>query len=257
MKPKTVKMPIIYIWIYLAILTCVVGYGFYCNLDFNPNNAAGVIVAILGILITVVVCWQIYNAYEMSGYVRKMEALKGEILEGVTKVDKKSEGVKCLAEGLFLYSKFAEIQGIGFDSRYLIFCHIILNLLKADAPHDYAPLKDTIGACKSYLDEFESYKKAGLDVFSECYDILTHLNEQIGKAVSQKGVEFDEIKKDLDYIKKKCDKICEEIIRKDEGKIMMRKKISDPMRWASSLQNKPNEEPNQSELQPNKSAEAQ
>ena len=57
---------IIILYIIVIILTGWLGYACFCNLEFDPNNSAGIIVAALGVMVTLLVGWQIFSLINLK-----------------------------------------------------------------------------------------------------------------------------------------------------------------------------------------------
>lgn len=246
MKPKTVKIFIAVIIAYLILLTWMVSYLFYCNLDFNPNNAAAVIVAILGILITAILGWQVFNAIEVSRQVHKMQALDEEIQQSLKEAEQKNDEAKALTEGLFLYNFINQDRSLGLDSRYIIHSHIVYLLLKANVPFDYSILVETIATCKGSFKAFEDMMEGKKDFipFYGCYEVLYSMNGKIAQLAEGKSNEFNNIKEDLEYIRKKCDELCKGHLKRDSGKNILLQILKNPFKWVSSHINEQNNNPN-------------
>lgn len=62
------------LYIIVIILTGWVCYTSYCDLYFDAENAAGIYISALGVLITFVVAWQIYNAVDMRGEIKNFKS---------------------------------------------------------------------------------------------------------------------------------------------------------------------------------------
>lgn len=67
-------------WVgFLTFLVALLGIGYLnlycCNMEFN-SNSAGVIISALGVLVTALVGWQIFNAIEMRGLIKEIDDIK-------------------------------------------------------------------------------------------------------------------------------------------------------------------------------------
>lgn len=72
-------------WVgFLTFLVALLGIGYLnlycCNMEFN-SNSAGVIISALGVLVTLLVGWQIYKSIEYGLLVRRMDDME-HIAEG-------------------------------------------------------------------------------------------------------------------------------------------------------------------------------
>lgn len=70
------KKAIVILYILIAGLCGWLGYACYCDLTFNPDSSAGIIVATLGVMATLLVGWQIFNAITFKDAVARMSELE-------------------------------------------------------------------------------------------------------------------------------------------------------------------------------------
>lgn len=70
------KKAIIILYILVAGLCGWLGYACYCNLTFNSDSSAGIIVASLGVMVTLLVGWQIFNAITFKDAVSRISELE-------------------------------------------------------------------------------------------------------------------------------------------------------------------------------------
>lgn len=70
------KKAIIILYIIVIGLAGWLGYACYCDLSFDPNSSAGVIISSLGVMVTLLVAWQIYSTIEAD---RRIASIKDEL----------------------------------------------------------------------------------------------------------------------------------------------------------------------------------
>ena len=70
------KKAIIILYFIVIGLAGWLGYACYCDLSFDPDSSAGVIISSLGVMVTLLVAWQIYSTIEAD---RKIASIKNEL----------------------------------------------------------------------------------------------------------------------------------------------------------------------------------
>lgn len=70
------KKAIIILYIVVAILGGWLGYACYCNLYFDADSSAGLLVASLGVMVTLLVGWQIFNAITFKDAINRINELE-------------------------------------------------------------------------------------------------------------------------------------------------------------------------------------
>lgn len=70
------KKAIIILYIIVIGLAGWLGYACYCDLRFDPNSSAGVIISSLGVMVTLLVAWQIYSTIEAD---KRIASIKDEL----------------------------------------------------------------------------------------------------------------------------------------------------------------------------------
>lgn len=127
-----------------AVVLLGIGYlNLYCNkMSFN-SNSAGVIVSALGVLVTALVGWQVYNAIEMRGMFEKVENVKKELDKTNREYEHKIESlgwlVSALHGGLISKDRFND------DTAYFLHCLDVVGCyIKSGAKIDSAPFKRSL-----------------------------------------------------------------------------------------------------------------
>ena len=70
------KKAIIILYILVAGLCGWLGYACYCDLTFDPDRSAGIIVSALGVMVTLLVGWQIFNAITFKDAINRINELE-------------------------------------------------------------------------------------------------------------------------------------------------------------------------------------
>lgn len=70
------KKAIVILYILVLVLAGWLGYACYCNLSFNSDSSAGLLVSALGVMVTLLVAWQIYSTIEAE---RKISSLHSDL----------------------------------------------------------------------------------------------------------------------------------------------------------------------------------
>lgn len=70
------KKAIIILYIVVAMLGGWLGYVCYCDLYFDANSSAGLLVASLGVMVTLLVGWQIFNAISFKEAISRIDELE-------------------------------------------------------------------------------------------------------------------------------------------------------------------------------------
>lgn len=130
----------------LTFVVVLLGIGYlnlYCSeMSFN-SNSAGVIISALGVLVTALVGWQVYNAIEMRGMFEKVENVKKELDKTNSEYERKIESLEWLVSALHggLISK----DRFNGDTAYFLHCLDVVGCyIKSGAKIDSAPFKRSL-----------------------------------------------------------------------------------------------------------------
>ncbi len=127
-----------------AVVMLGIGYLnlYCCEMEFN-SNSAGVIISALGVLVTALVGWQVYNAIEMRGMFEKVENVKKELDKTNSAYEHKIESLEWLVSALHggLISK----DRFNGDTAYFLHCLDVVGCyIKSGAKIDSAPFKRSL-----------------------------------------------------------------------------------------------------------------
>lgn len=127
----------------LTFLVVLLGIGYLnlycCQMKFD-SNSAGIIISALGVLVTALVGWQVYNAIEMRGMFEKVESVKKELDKTNSEYEHKIESLEWLVSALHggLISK----DRFNDDTAYFLHCLDVVGCyIKSGAKIDSAPFK--------------------------------------------------------------------------------------------------------------------
>lgn len=135
----------------VAILFGWLGYACYCKFDFNPNNSSGIIISALGVMVTALVGWQVFNAIEMRNIIKSYDDLKNSLTLQGLKHENKAQSLEWLISAISgeLYTEEK------FESRihYLTHClDVVLNFTKSGTQQDCPPFVRSIERIEELLD---------------------------------------------------------------------------------------------------------
>lgn len=130
----------------LTFLVVLLGIGYLnlycCQMEFD-GNSAGIIISALGVLVTALVGWQVYNAIEMRGMFEKVENVKKELDKTNSEYEHKIESLEWLVSALHggLISK----DRFNDDTAYFLHCLDVVGCyIKSGAKIDSAPFKRSL-----------------------------------------------------------------------------------------------------------------
>lgn len=169
------------------------GYACYCNLSFDADSSAGIIVATLGVMVTVLIGWQVFNAIEIRSAINQMNDLNAEVTEKISKLKNRDDELKNLVEAYYLASLFRE-RSHGLGSQYSRCGQAIRHFLLADVSCDYESLADLVEQLSSILDEVDKRDHIGKEFFSDNHRIYEVLSKEIIDILDNKPKEYESIK---------------------------------------------------------------
>lgn len=135
-----------------AVVMLGIGYLnlYCCEMEFN-SNSAGVIISALGVLVTALVGWQVYNAIEMKSTIARVDEVKAELDRLATQYRDKILRLQWFASALH-GTTFERKTFEGGDTAYFMHClDVIANFIKSGASFDSPPFKNTVDNLESTL----------------------------------------------------------------------------------------------------------
>lgn len=97
------KRAVIILYIIVIGLAGWLSYACYCNLDFNSDKTAGIIITTLSIMVTLLVGWQIFSAIEIRSTIARHD---GKIKKYETKINQMKNDIKRISIENRNYSKY-------------------------------------------------------------------------------------------------------------------------------------------------------
>lgn len=124
------KKSITILYLIVAFLAVWLGYACFCNLRFDSDSSAGLIVASLCGIVTLLIGFQIYNAIEIKKEVRKA-AIKAERVESslrhnLSKIEEQVIESRFLANSVIKFLKAQQNQG--FNDKTLVYLDTLVTL---------------------------------------------------------------------------------------------------------------------------------
>lgn len=135
-----------------AVVLLGIGYLnlYCCKMEFD-GNSAGIIISALGVLVTALIGWQVYNAVEMKGIIDKVDKVKSELDSLAIEHRDKISRLGWLASALH-GTTFERKTFEGGDTAYFKHClDVIGNFVKSGASFDSPPFKNTLDNLESTL----------------------------------------------------------------------------------------------------------
>lgn len=170
----------------VAVVFLGIGYlNLYCSGIKFDNGSAGVIVSALGVLVTALVGWQIFNAMEMRSVIKNYDKLKRQLEESSKALKMQDEQNLTLIEA-YVKVNNASNSSYSFANQYEMYLESLELFLKANVPLRYK----TIIEINAILDMTLTSLKWGIITdkrqfvereknFDELYlNILNHLHRR-------------------------------------------------------------------------------
>lgn len=146
---------------WVSVLTFVViflGIGYLnlycCQMKFN-DNSAGVIISALGVLVTALIGWQVYNAIEMRGVIDRVNNVKSELNDIAAEHRDKISRLEWLASALH-GTTFDRRTFEGGDTAYFRHCLTVIgNFIKSGESLDSPPFRNMLYNAESTLKDIK------------------------------------------------------------------------------------------------------
>jgi len=139
----------------VAVVFLGIGYlNLYCSGMKFDSGSAGVIVSALGVLVTALVGWQIFNAIEMRLIIKEYDDLKNRLNESNKALILQDERNLILIEA-YAKIKEADNEFNSFSESYKIYLQSLELFLKANVPIKYKPIIDIRNGLNSILNSLK------------------------------------------------------------------------------------------------------
>ncbi len=178
------KTAICILYILVISLAGWLAYTCYWNFQFDANNTAGIIVSTLGVLVAILTGWQVFNAIEMRGILKKVDDIKNTYKKSTDLLNQHDLELMCLLEAFQLsqHAKQAEQHG----NKYCLTLKAILQFLRANVKMDYIPFNGLIESLPSMLDKAEKLNKIDRIQFAKADRDCENVYDDIIKIIDNK-----------------------------------------------------------------------
>lgn len=201
MKKAIVGLYIIVLFIVIWLI-----YACNCNLKFGTDGSAGLFITALGVLVTFVVAWQIWQTIDANGRIKKMEA-------SVAESENRDKQLGHLLEA-FQIDEIAKLENSPAP-KYAQSVNALRSFILAGISSSYIPVKNIIDRLSAILDDIDKDSNRFnriifANVNRECdncfKDILASINKQIEiygeisdsiKALNKRRININEPYKDI------------------------------------------------------------
>lgn len=190
---KRLKRLIVALFVMVTILFVWLSYACWCDLKFGSESSAGSLMTALGIMVTALVGWQVFNAIEMRDAIKTMKDLNTEVTEKISKLKSRDDELKNLIEAYFLASLFRD-RSHGLGSQYSRCGQAIRYFLLAGVSCDYESLVDLVEQLPNILDELDKQDRIGKEFFSDNHRIYEVLSKEIIEILDKRPKEYESIK---------------------------------------------------------------
>ena len=158
------KKSITILFVLVAILFGWLSYACYCDLRFDSDSSAGLIVAALGVMVTALVGWQVFNAIEIRSIINRVDKVKVGLDTLANEHRNKISQMEWLLSALH-GTTFERENYQGGDTAYFLHClDVVGNFIKSGSPLDSPPFVDSL---RNMEYTFQDIKKR-----NNCHEII-------------------------------------------------------------------------------------
>lgn len=185
----------------LTVAVAILGiayYNLYCSeMKFN-GNSAGVLISALGVIVTALIGWQVYNAIEMGSAVKQVNDLKDKLALQSHKLETQDKRNLCLIEAFQFRSEvYDEVKRKKLVNRYQVALQAIRQFLRAGAPSYYIPLWGLVSDLPIFLEDIRHSHPRLRKIFNDRATDLEDLYDDIIYEIDKRIDEMGEIKKKI------------------------------------------------------------
>lgn len=192
----------VFILIFIGI-ACVLCFG---GIELKTEGSASVLMSAFGVMITLLVGWQVFNAIEMRTAIDKVDKINSELDRLATIHQDKISRLEWLTSAL--HGTTFDRNGFqGGDTAYFIHClDVIGDFIKSGVPLDNPPFRNIIDAMDSTFQDIRKRNNSHeIIVLGGYKDFVKHWYH---KAISLTDAESEHLKE----IKARLSKIYEDFI---------------------------------------------
>ena len=145
----------------LTFIVILLGIGYLnlycCQMRFD-GNSAGIIISALGVLVTALVGWQVYNVIEMRGVIDRVNGVKSKLDNIAIEHRDKISRTEWLASALH-GTTFDRKTFEGGDTAYFKHCLTVIgNFIKSGEPLDSPPFRDMLNNAEATFKDIKESK---------------------------------------------------------------------------------------------------
>lgn len=135
---KGIKRAVCILYVLVLMLSVWVAYICYCDLQFDANNTAGIIVSVLGAIITLLVGWQVFNAIEVRNIIKTADTIKYRLYQQEQELESKTKSLEWLISAL--HGEAYKRKDFKNDTEYFLHCLDVIGcFIKSGAKSDNPP----------------------------------------------------------------------------------------------------------------------
>lgn len=132
------KRAVIILYILVVGLFVWLGYACWCDLKFGTDGAAGFFMTAMGVMVTALVGWQVFNAVENVKTLKKMDGLESELRSKSEQIVTLNSQVLDIIEA---HHERSLAQGINYwEYKYRHACKSLKLFIRGNVKPDYEPL---------------------------------------------------------------------------------------------------------------------
>ncbi len=148
------KKAVVVLYVVVIVLAVWLSYACFCNLSFDPDKSAGLLVSALGVMVTALVGWQVFNAIENVKTLKRMNCVQSRFEKQSQLLETQDKRLSCLIEA-FAQDRKGDSED-ELSSRYLCYLNAIHGLILANIPGANLHLLDTEMKLEKTLSDIEN-----------------------------------------------------------------------------------------------------
>lgn len=215
--PNTKRLKNAIVVLYLMVVGLAGWFAYICyhKLEFNPDGMAGIIVSVLGIIVTLLVGWQVFNAIEMRNTIKEVDDIRAEHRTAISVLYSRNTELQCLLEAFQLVHE-AKAEELPLGNVYCLRAKAIRQFLRANVPTNYIPFLGLLTQLKSIIKDVEQLDEFGRIMFAKCDRDCEVVYDEIIDLINKNHNEYGMLKGMVKSIRDSRRKINASYIDKDE-----------------------------------------
>lgn len=177
--------------IIVAIETLLIFIYICGEMGFDPNSAS-VLVSALGVIVTLLVGWQVYNAIESSKIMRRMDTLHSRLSEQSILLETQDQRSRNLIEA-FAEERKGNAESV-LTAKYMCYLNSIHLFLMANVPPAYQYLSQVELDLSATLQAIEhTNDKTTLQMFIDQQNVFAEIYNGIMVTIHQRQNEWQDL----------------------------------------------------------------